>query len=159
MHTFKEGRYCRGHCGIFVFHERHVADENLDPMNATCKSARHLLNVQSRLIRDDSTRYLLQWYGKKHVCFGDKQCVKLKISTAQSTSSRKLTKSKSRAMVLTAQQVTAFMENNDQMGLSQLTHIHLQTEGILTPGNAFHRELWCTLMVYCKDFTCTTHTQ
>ena len=56
---------------------------------------------------------------------------------------------KSTIMIFGVAQVTAFFEDNDQMGLSHITRLHLHYEGIVRPedlidftelGNAWDRK-------------------
>ena len=56
-------------------------------------------------------------------------------------------------MVFGVAQVTAFFEENDQMGLSHCTRIYLQSEGIVRPDNLIYftaSEYWKKITKNCK---------
>ena len=56
-------------------------------------------------------------------------------------------------MVLTAGQLTAFFEDANQMGLSNRTRVHLQTEGISTPDDLIEfvgKEDWTPILDNCR---------
>ena len=56
-------------------------------------------------------------------------------------------------MPLTANQVTAFFQEVDQMGLSAQTRIHLQGEGILIPDDLIYftsKDSWDQIVDNCK---------
>ena len=56
-------------------------------------------------------------------------------------------------MVLTAGQLTAFFKYANQMGLSNRTRVHLQTEGISTPDDLIEfvgKEDWTPILDNCR---------
>ena len=56
-------------------------------------------------------------------------------------------------MVLTGGQLTLFFEDANQMGLSNRTRLHLQTEGITTPDDLVDfvtKDSWDPIVDNCK---------
>ena len=56
-------------------------------------------------------------------------------------------------MVFTANQQTAFFENDDQMGLPNRTRVYLQEEGIVSPNDLIEfvkDDSWSQILENCK---------